>query len=237
VSRLRLFLLVGLLAGAVVGVYVTTAQGGGNNTTFRQVFIYSAKFLCGKYEGDGAGRSEGPVKNANYQTAINVHNPGASGDFGLDGGVRQNARPNAVTEPSTTTTFKKKALVLFREGSPRELEKVREPEEFSDPVELEQDEGLEIDCPDIRAEQGLGADPHGGPARFIKGFVVIEQAGEPGRGSPPLLDVVAAYTGHTFSPNPRLSSAAEGFSQEIETVQPRVRSEQVPCPVGSICPQ
>ena len=60
---------------------------------------------------------------------------------------------------------------------------------------LEENWGMEIDCPDIREVLlGPGPPPGGGLPPFIKGFVVIEVFNPDDE-----LDIVVAYTSHGFT--------------------------------------
>jgi hypothetical protein len=185
-----------LAAMAFLGTDSARAQGG---VAFQRT-VYSAKFLCGQYQpsgvclatgvncvtdadcpaGDTCDTREGPVKPGNYETAINVVNPT---QFPL--------------------VFVKKAVLLFNADP---ANPVPTPGTFEEPqppgvlisAQLPANWGLEIDCPDIR-QVLLGipppSPPTGDPSFFMKGFVVIETfvAGE-------LLDIVAAYTSHGFTP-------------------------------------
>ena len=182
------------LAGVMLaGIDTVEAQAG----VFQRT-VYSAKFLCGEFQpaggvcpggtpctsdadcpnaGDICDQGEGPVKPGNYQTAINIVNP--------------------THHP---VAFQKKAVLLFSNDpnfpvpTPGTFEEPQPPGNLFTGI-LEENWGMEIDCPDIR-EVLLGQPaPSGGPLPFIKGYVVLETfaAGD-------LLNVVPAYTSHGFTP-------------------------------------
>jgi hypothetical protein len=164
--------------------------------------VYSAKFLCGEFQPTGVCVSgpvgapcqtdadcpspggpgiceprEGPVKPGNYQTAINVVNP--------------------TRKP---ILFVKKAVLLYSNDPDKP---VPTPGTFEEPQPpgpifsafLEENWGLEIDCPDIRIQLlGLPPPPNEGPPSFIKGFVEVEVFDPDEQ-----LDIVAAYTTHGFT--------------------------------------
>jgi hypothetical protein len=122
--------------------------------------------------GDICDVREGPVKPGNYQTAINVVNP-----------------------TRMPIKFVKKAVLLYDRSKP--------PDEFEQPMPpgqlfeafLEENWGMEIDCPDIRQVLlGQPPDPALGPPPFLKGFVEIEVFNLNDE-----LDIVAAYTSHGFT--------------------------------------
>ena len=165
---------------------------------FKGRLVYSAKFLCGSYEGglinsDGTLR-EGPVKPGNYQTAINVHNPQSTG---LD--------------------FQKKAILLFDSSNPPQIfEQPFPPAPFVG-ASLNANWGLEIDCDDIRnVLLGPPPVPPLPVLPFIKGWVVIElPASFQSR-----LDVTAAYTSHGFTVDANGITVPTGFSEDIEQITP-----------------
>jgi hypothetical protein len=182
------------VAVMLLSIDTANAQGSG----LFQRTVYSAKFLCGEFQsppgvcpdgttctsdadclnpGETCDQPEGPVKPGNYQTAINVLNP--------------------TRHP---VAFQKKAVLLFSNDpdlpvpTPGTFEEPQPPGNLFTAI-LEENWGMEIDCPDIR-EVLLGQPPD--PTvelPFIKGFVVLETftAGD-------LLNVVPAYTSHGFTP-------------------------------------
>lgn len=156
---------------AVLGLSIDPAHA---QVIQNQRKVYSAKFVCGRYEptGNAAGQfREGPVKPGNYQTAINVLNP--------------------TRHP---LVFVKKAVLLFNSQAPQQLPEQPMPPGPYFSALLEPNWGLEIDCPDIR-QVLLGLPPTPGvPEPFIKGYVVIETFK-----SNDFLDVVGAYTSHGFA--------------------------------------
>jgi hypothetical protein len=179
---------VALLAVLCLGVDPVEGQA-----LLQQRTVYSAKFLCGEYRPDPALLREGPVKPGNYQTAINIVNP-----------------------TRTPFAFVKKAVLLFDSFDPAFF---NSPPETPRPpgqrfqVFLEENWGLEIDCDDIRTVLVGRPVPPGTPAPFLKGFVVLEtfQAGH-------ILDVVAAYTSHTFTVDEAGNLIAEGFATDVDKV-------------------
>jgi hypothetical protein len=154
---------------------------------FTRITSYAAKFLCGQFRLDPEAEErgvEGPVKPGNYTTTINVHNP----------------------HPERPVTFLKKAVLLFggpRPEPPEQFERPARPG-VKVPVDLPADNGMEIDCTDIRKVllRGRVEAP-----LFIKGWVVIETS------APWSLDVEAVYTAHTFQ-----DDRPEGFSLTMERV-------------------
>ena len=86
------------------------------------IFVYSVVFLCGTLAGpdEALPGKEGPVKPANYATAINVH--------------------NFLAEP---VGFTKKAVITNPQGQQRGRISPKQEDR------LKADEALEIDCPDI----------------------------------------------------------------------------------------
>ena len=188
-------LVIPLALGAALSQGVGEAEAQAN----KQRKVYSAKFLCGEFQpagicvsgNPGANCStdadcfgllgpgvcdvrEGPVKPGNYQTAINIVNP-----------------------TRMPISFVKKAVLLY-DGSnppqPGDFEIPKPPGQLLNAF-LEENWGMEIDCPDIR-EVLLQLPPQTGasPPNFIKGFVEIEvfNANDD-------LDIVAAYTSHGFT--------------------------------------
>jgi hypothetical protein len=193
----------------------------GAQTQEAPTWQHSAKFLCGRFTEEGQNGDSGPVVAGMYATAINVHNPNFSTVVGQSG-----VAPNVSRSfsPFFSPTFRKKALVLFGSETPSEPEQLQRPGPWVRPPDLPYDWGFEIDCNDIRqvllgdvnlSTTGNQPDPRADD-RFIKGYVVIEA-----RSFLPI-DVVAAYTGHTFNPGTAgTPETREGFSEDIETVQPK----------------
>jgi hypothetical protein len=146
-----------------------SAEGAAFAGAARPLFVYSAKFLCGRF-GEHEAKLEGPVQPGAYTTAINLHNP--------------NHHPVVIV---------KKAILLFAESSPSAGRKpeVPRPPRTRHRLELRPDWGVEIDCQDIREVLLRGDEGTIVPAPiFIKGWVVLESA------SP--LDVQVVYTAHGF---------------------------------------
>jgi hypothetical protein len=178
---------------ALVGILCLGVDRAEGQVAAQQRTVYSAKFLCGEYQPNAADQREGPVKPGNYQTAINVVNP-----------------------TRTTVSFVKKAVLLFDSRQPPPpgvFEQPMPPRQRFQAV-LKPNWGMEIDCADIR-EFLLGFPPilPGSPPQFLKGYVVLEtfQSGH-------LLDVVAAYTSHTFRVSTTGVPEPEGFATDIERV-------------------
>ena len=186
-----------VLAMAFVGVMLAGIDTAEGQAGAFQRTVYSAKFLCGEFQpgpgqcldgtnctsdadcpnpGDICDQPEGPVKPGNYQTAINV--------------VNLSRHPVA---------FQKKAVLLFNNDpnfpvpTPGTFEEPQPPGNLFTAV-LDENWGLEIDCPDIR-EVLLGQPAGGAQLPFIKGFVVIETFA-----ADDVLTVVPAYTTHGFTP-------------------------------------
>ncbi len=192
------------LAGAL-------SQGIGDAEAQQVRKVYSAKFLCGEFQPVGVCNNfsppllcdtdadcigpvpggicevrEGPVKPGNYQTAINIVNP---------------TRKKVV--------FIKKAVLLWdsRNPPPPGAFEIPQPPGRRFKAVLDENWGMEIDCPDIR-QVLLGMPPPlpGSPPSFIKGFVEIEVFKKKHD-----LDVVAAYTSHGFTGVPGDVCVAPGF--------------------------
>ena len=165
--------------------------------------VYSAKFLCGTYEGGGLiqiggqlVQREGPVKPGNYQTAINIHNP----------------------NPKTQTLRKKAVLMFDSSNPPQGFEIPQGPSGFVF-AKLGPDEGMEVDCDDIRLVLlGLIPSPIA-PPPFLKGWVVIEHVKTPN--NPGQLDVVGVYSSHGFTVDPNGIIMPTGFSIDVETIEPK----------------
>ena len=142
-----------------------SAEGAAFVETIGGPFVYAAKFVCGRFQGERQPAAEGPVEPGSYATAINIHNP-----------------------HPTTVTFVKKAVLLFVGTEEEKDFEIPRPPHRARTAELGPDWGMEIDCHDIR--DVLLSDQPGVPGPqapiFIKGWVVIE--------SPEPLDVVAVYT-------------------------------------------
>lgn len=143
--------------GGVTLASETSAQG--RQPPEKNRFVYSVKFICGSIETAEAPRDsfdvEPPAKPANYATAINVHNLGNENvEFTIQATV-------SGIEPVDTP------------DNPISDEETRE---------LEANQSLEIDCPEIADL----FDPTVQGSRFVTGFVRIE--------SPALLEVVGVYT-------------------------------------------
>ena len=183
-----------------LGVALSSGVGDAEAQANKQRKVYSAKFLCGEFQPAGFCVSgnpgancqtdadcfgplgpgvcdvrEGPVKPGNYQTAINIVNP-----------------------TRMPINFLKKAVLLYDRRNPPlpgEFETPKPPGPLFDAF-LEENWGMEIDCPDIREVLlNLLPPPTGpGPPSFIKGFVVIEVFNTNDK-----LDIVAAYTSHGFT--------------------------------------
>jgi hypothetical protein len=182
-----------------VALLAVLSQGVGDAEAQKVRKVYSAKFMCGEFQPvgvcvtgpigapcqsdadcfDPTGPSicevrEGPVKPGNYQTAINVVNP-----------------------TRKRVSFIKKAVLLYdmtRPSLPDEFEVPRPPGRRVK-ARLDENWGMEIDCPDIRQVLlGQQVPPDAGPLPFIKGFVEIEVFKRRHA-----LDVVAAYTTHGFT--------------------------------------
>lgn len=139
--------------------------------------VYSVKFLCGTIQSD-ADVPQFPETGApllvpgTYLTVINIHNP--------------NPRPSATAD--IPLTFRKKALITNPQGEDRG----KVSDFFVDT--LKSNEGLEIDCGNIKTLLG---DPTSDlKLKFLKGFVVIEVK------HPLTLDVVAVYTLKNVKPPP-----------------------------------
>jgi hypothetical protein len=217
----------------VASVAIAPAEAQANQRT-----VYAAKFLCGEFERTGicitgiVGAScttnadcvdptgegicqlrEGPVKPGNYQTAVNIHNP--------------------TRKP---ITFVKKAVLLFSNDP---ANPVPDPGTFEQPLPpgpyfsafLERNWGMEIDCPDIR-EVLLGMPPPTDPTvplPFIKGYVVLETFG-----SREILDVVAAYTTHGFTPRFGFLCSLPGTPVDGQPCDPDISTD--PCfAAGGLC--
>ncbi len=155
--------LVGTALLAVLSVRVG-AQGVGAGLDIETVepkriqglgLVYSAKFLCGTIPHLPTNPQEPaagfPLAPGSYRTAVNIHNPN-----------------------NVEVRFRKKALITNPQGQPRGRIGQLVPEN------LKPDEGLEVDCDNIK--QLLG-NPD---LVFIKGFVVVITTRP--------LDVVAVYT-------------------------------------------
>ena len=124
----------------VSGTNDTEAQQSGT----QQVFLYSAKFICGSIEGSGdnAAADEPPVKPGNYATAINMH--------------------NVLDEPAHLKYW---ASIAFpaNDGTGPVSGEVS--------VQLGARRAMELGCPQLSM---LFAQPDFAQSRFVKGFVTIE---------------------------------------------------------------
>jgi hypothetical protein len=212
--RVRYFL---IPLGALL-VLLGMIPSASTDTTSPPTYQHSAKFVCGR---SNFAASNGPVLAGEYATAINVHNP----NFTTVAGASYVPAGTRGFSSSFSTTFRKKALVLYPQAttdpaSPPET--AQRPGPWIRPDSLASDYGFEIDCSDIRnvllgdisPEEGSQPDPRAADDNLIKGYVVIEAR------APLPLDVVVAYTGFTINSTAGTESR-EGFSEEIETVQPK----------------
>jgi hypothetical protein len=218
----RRVLIAGLaLVALVMGVFGIRLRAQ-SATTPTSMNVYSAKFLCGQYNGpQGGGQNQpppiqvGPVvgtQGGSYATSINVHNPGLN-----------------------SVTLLKKAVVTFSSNqfpSGTSNETPQPPALPLKTVTVNADWGLEIDCGDITQTLAPQPTPTPGscpplcqPPPFLEGYVVIEV---PVRTQ---LDVRGVYTAQAFQfqnftpctpPNcpPPPPPTLAGFAMQVEEVTP-----------------
>jgi hypothetical protein len=208
-----------MLAAIGLSVFVVVSQAGGSATP--PYWSYAAKFQCGEFgkliPASATSNPEGPVEPGNYQTAINVHNPSA-------------AFPVA---------FNKKAVLLYVAGATNKpvaetAFEVPHPPRADHQASLGADQGMLIDCQDIRRVLLTTATAGGTTApTYIEGWVIIQEPTTPPAGQtvpPEQLDVTANYTSHGYNCTPTATTAActastatrEGFAQDFETIQPKL---------------
>jgi len=185
----------GLLATPIAFFLFSVGYSNGATAQTPKKDVYAVKFLCGNFlpktpspVQDGV---EWPVKPGNYFTAINLHDPNSS-----------------------SISFQKKAVLLYRADKPPKPEEPMPPGELF-PAELRPDYGFEIDCNDIRNKLLGGTVP---APTFIKGWVVIEVSGK--EADPLQLDVTAVYTSHGWNQSGKVP-VYEGFAEDVVQVFPK----------------
>jgi len=210
ISRSKLKIIVPVVAVAAIGMSVVWVNQASGSAT-PPYLSYAVKFACGEFgkliPAATSSVPEGPVQPGNYQTAINVHNPSAS----------------------LAITFNKKAVLSYAGTKPvaqTQFEAQKVPRN-DHAAELVADNGMLIDCQDIRAVllKTPTFTPPAAPT-FIEGWVIIQQPPGAAANQPPL-DVTAMYTSHGYNCTPPAGSTActsagsrNGFSQQVVTVTP-----------------
>lgn len=192
-KRVVLISIISALVAGVASVIVTQVAQGQVAVNPEAPFTYSAKFVCGEFDKfNDPARPEVP------------EGPVKPGDYQTAINVHN---PNVLP-----VTFQKKAILMFAGDQPVQFTQYEVPKSPGPlkSASLQSDWGLEVDCQDIRNFLLAGQAP---PApTFIKGWVVLL--------SQLPLDVEAVYTGNGFNPSSTGGIAREGFSLDIERVEP-----------------
>jgi hypothetical protein len=153
-ALLNLQVRIGLALRAAIACSAVVLGAGAAHAQVDFKFEYAAKFVCGLAATAAATAGTLPVAPGYYYTAVNVHNPSTTA-------LNQIQKRFVIALPGETVG----------------------PKSGFTPEQLKADDAMEIDCPDIAKQLGLGI------GKFVKGFVVIRSAAE--------LDIVAVYTAAT----------------------------------------
>jgi hypothetical protein len=207
-SRLKLKFVIPAAVIAAAGISIVAINQAGGSAP-PPYLSYAVKFTCGEFgkliPASAADVPEGPVKPGDYQTAINLHNPLAN----------------------VSVTFAKKAVLIYsgtRSVPETAFEQPKPPGALLT-ANLPPDNGMLIDCQDIRAK--LLPSPAAPPApTFIEGDVIIQVPYAAGAPINPL-DVTALYTSHGYNCTPGTTGACtaasvsrQGYSEDLLTITP-----------------
>ena len=166
-TPLRAMILTQLAGICAVLSYAEPAQTGPAAYTLPARISYAAKFVCGLSKtATNAPPQEPQVKNGNYATVINIHNPW----------------------PSTVVLLKKVALAAPEKYPQTVL--IPPTRRFQD--KLPSDHGMSVDCTEIVNLLTLNGTPPTGT--FSEGDLVIDSSFGTGAANSAALDVVAVTT-------------------------------------------
>jgi hypothetical protein len=227
-GRVALGVTVAALGASGAAIAATGSQGAPTRAstvaTTGTWEVYTAPYACGEFgKTVAADVPEGPYAPGFYQTTINVHYTALP--------------PQLDPNNQPVITFFKKAVLDYAAGStntPVQETQFEAPNPYSTPIqaELPPDDGMLIDCQDIRQVllKNLPAGTAAPPApQFIEGDVVImvppQVSSTTGAAVPPLT-ITAAHTANSF--NCVLGAAAchaatlarTGIADTVENIQP-----------------